>query len=375
MFFQLGALRPQQNHHVMRDILCWLHEFWDQVHQRSDPTAGMGWEGAATEAAHTADSAPAASPALPLSISEEHPATTLRRALASGCIVRVGGVHDGLSALVADRCGVDALWASGLGIAASHGVPDANILTMGEVREATRTIVGASRLPVIADCDTGFGEVRNLRRTVTEFEHAGVAAICIEDKIYPKRNSFGPDDGQTLIDAYEFATKIRAAKETQRLADFMVIARLESLIAGETVESALLRGELYVAAGADALVVHSKAQTPVQVTEFAAAWRERAHAAPLIAIPTTYNEVTAEELTDAGFSMVIYANQVLRAAVGAMEQTMREIVNAGSSLPVESAIPSVASVFELTGEDEISRYDQWFSETVEEARKRAGATV
>lgn len=376
MFFQLGALRPQQNHHVMRDILCWLHEFWAQLARRVDPTAAEGStrDMRAIELASGEQPPTAASPG-PLSITEEHPATTLRRALAVGRIVRVGGVHDGLSALVADRCGVDALWASGLGIAASHGVPDANILTMGEVCEATRTIVGASRLPVIADCDTGFGEVRNLRRTVSEFEHAGAAAICIEDKIYPKRNSFGPDDGQTLIDAYEFATKIRAAKETQRFADFMVIARLESFIAGETIDSALHRGELYVAAGADALVVHSKAQTPAQVTDFAAEWRERGHTAPLIAIPTTYNEVTAQELESAGFSMVIYANQVLRAAVGAMEQTMRDIVDAGSSRPVESTIPSVASVFELTGEEEISRYDQWFSQAVEEARRRAGATV
>jgi phosphoenolpyruvate phosphomutase len=308
-------------------------------------------------------------------IGGEHPATALRRALASGRIVRVGGVHDGLSALVADRCGLDALWASGLGIAASHGVPDANILTMGEVRDAARMIVGASRLPVIADCDTGFGEVRNLRRTVREFEHAGVAAVCIEDKLYPKRNSFGPGDGQKLIDAHEFATKVRAAKEAQSLADFMIIARVESLIAGESVEHALPRAELYVEAGADAIIIHSKQGTPVQVIEFAAEWRQRGHTTPLIAIPTTYNAVTAEELERAGFAMVIYANQVLRAAVGAMEHTMRSIVESGSSSPVEPQIPSVASLFELTGEEEISRYDKWFSQTIAEARQRGTRSI
>jgi phosphoenolpyruvate phosphomutase len=303
--------------------------------------------------------------------SREHPARTLRRALAGRSIVRVGGVHDGLSALVADRCGLDALWASGLGIAASHGVPDANILTMGEVRDAARTIVGASRLPVIADCDTGFGEVRNLRRTVVEFEHAGVAAVCIEDKLYPKRNSFGPGEGQKLIDAHEFATKVRAAKEAQRLEEFMIIARVESLIAGESVADALPRAELYAQAGADAVIIHSKQSTPAQVVEFATQWRARGNATPLIAIPTTYNAVTAGELERAGFSMVIYANQVLRAAIGAMESAMRCILESGSSFRIESDIPPVARLFELTGEEEISRYDEWFARAIEETRERA----
>jgi phosphoenolpyruvate mutase len=361
MFFQLGALRPNQDHHVMRDILCWLEEFQAQLEDRSE----------SSEANHSSKDVVSAS----ISISEESPAAALRRQLARGCILRVGGVHDALSALVAEQCGFDGLWASGLGIAASHGVPDANILTLGEVRDAARLIVGATRLPVIADCDTGFGEVRNLRRTIAEFEHAGVAAVCIEDKLYPKRNSFGPTQEQKLIDPYEFATKIRAAKDTQRSAEFMVVARLESLIAGETVEAALARADLYVAAGADALVVHSKAQTPVQVTDFGAAWQERAQRVPLIAIPTTYNEVTADELERAGFSMVIYANQSLRAAVGAMGATMRKIVEHGSSQSVESEIPSVASIFELTGEEEISRYDEWFSQTTEEARRRASAAL
>lgn len=361
MFFQLGALRPNQDHHVMRDILCWLEEFQAQLADRAESRSSS----------LSSEDVVSAS----ISINAETPTATLRRQLQHGKILRVGGVHDALSALVAERCGFDALWASGLGIAASHGVPDANILTLGEVRDAARLIAGACGLPVIADCDTGFGEVRNLRRTIAEFEHAGVAAVCIEDKLYPKRNSFGPSEEQKLIDPYEFATKIRAAKDTQRSSDFLVVARLESLIAGESVSAALARAELYVAAGADALVVHSKSKTPEQVIDFAAAWREQSQLTPLIAIPTTYNEVTTQELERAGFSMVIYANQSLRAAVGAMEATMRRIVEHGSSEPVESEIPSVASIFELTGEEEISRYDQWFSQTTEEARTSAGAAV
>ncbi len=309
----------------------------------------------------------AASPEL--AISQERPARALRRALASGQIARAGGVHDGLSALVADRCGLDALWASGLGIAASHGVPDANILTMGEVRDAARVIVSSSNLPVIADCDTGFGEARNLRRTVREFEHAGVAAICIEDKLYPKRNSFGPGEGQELIDPHEFATKVRAAKQTQRHADFMIIARIESLIAGESVDAALQRAELYADAGADAIIIHSKQSSADQVLAFARGWRDRARSTPLVAIPTTYNSVSAVELEQAGFAMVIYANQILRAALGAMERAMRSIIEQGSCAQVEHDIPSVASLFELTGEEAISRYDRWFAQTLEQVRQ------
>jgi phosphoenolpyruvate phosphomutase len=360
MFFQLGALRPNQDHHVMRDILCWLSDFWEQVAGRLEGAE----EGTASELAGEVVGSS-------ISITEETSAAALRRQLARPGLLRVGGVQDALSALIAERCGLDALWASGLGIAACHGVPDANILTLGEVRDAARLIVTASRLPVIADCDTGFGEVRNLRRTVAEFEHAGVAAICIEDKLYPKRNSFGPSSGQHLIDPYEFATKIRAAKDTQRSVDLVVVARVESLIAGETIAEAMARARLYVAAGADAIVVHSKAKTPEQVIEFATAWQAHGHTAPLIAIPTTYSEVTVDELERAGFAMAIYANQSLRAAVGAMTETMRGIVNAGSSFPVEPSIPSVTSIFELTGEEEITRYDKWFEQTTEEARRCA----
>ncbi len=362
MFFQLGALRPQQNHHVMRDILLWLEDLRTQLKRpRGGASARQGSQSAAREAADE------------LVTVEEHPATVLRRELASGRFLRVCGVHDGLSALVADRCGFDALWASGLGIAASRGVPDANILTMGEVREATRTIVSATSLPVIADGGAGFGDVRNLRRTVMEFEHAGVAAICIEDKPDLRRVPLGSEHGEALTDRYEFAIKIRAAKEAQRMSEFLVFARLESLIEGESLDRALERAQLYAEAGADAIVMHSRTQTAAEVTAFAEAWRARGQRTPLVAIPTTYGHVSVEELERAGISVAVYANQVLRAAMGAMEETMRTIVRSGTSLPVEEAIPPVRAVFELTGEEDVSRYDAWFTQAVEESRRGASA--
>lgn len=283
-----------------------------------------------------------------------------------GNVVRVGGVHDGLSALIAEDSGFDALWASGLGIAAAHGVPDANILTMTEVCAATEVIARASRLPVISDCDTGFGAVRVLRRMVADFEAAGAAAVCIEDKLYPKRNSFL--GGQELIDAAEFAMKVRVAKESQSDPDFIVIARLESLIAGLGLEDALHRAHLYADAGADAIVVHSKARTPDEVVEFSGRWRDEGQTVPLVAIPTTYCGATVDELAEAGIAMVIYANQALRASIRAM-QDMRRILEQGTSAPLEDEIAPLKTLFDLTGEKDVDRYDQWFDEQIERVRR------
>lgn len=296
-------------------------------------------------------------------------AAALCDVLARGGIVRVAGVHDGLSALIASRCGFDALWASGLGVSAVHAVPDASILTMTEFRDASAVIDGASPLPVISDCDTGFGEVRHLRRAVTEFERAGIAAICIEDKAYPKRNSFRA--GHELADPHEFAMKVRAAKAAQREDHFMVIARVESLIAGAGIEDALMRSVLYSEAGADAILIHSKSSTGDELIEFARRWREHGAPTPLVAVPTTYPGLSARELEASGILVVIYANQALRAAISATERTLRHIVEAGSSAEIEGELAEVGAVFDLTGEAEIDSYDNWYATAVDKARAAA----
>lgn len=295
------------------------------------------------------------------------PAAVLRAALQSQATLRVGGVHDGISALVAERCGMNALWASGLGIAAAHGVPDANVLTLTEVRDAAAVIARTSSLPVIADGDTGYGDVRSLRRLVQELERAGVAAVCLEDKLYPKRNSFL--HGQELIDPCEFAMKLRLAKTTQRDPDFVVIGRIESLVAGESREQALERARIYADAGADALVIHSKAREPAEVLDFARAWRDAGQQIPLVAIPTSYNAVSVGDLDDAGITAVVYANQGLRAAVRAMESAFTEILASGSTESVERRLVPLARVFELTDEAEIDRNDSWFAEGLERIRR------
>jgi len=299
------------------------------------------------------------------------PGALLRARLHEGAAVSVGGVYDGLSTLVAERFGFGALWASGLGIAAAHGVPDASILTMTEVRDAVRVIARTSALPVIADCDTGFGEVRNLRRAVRDFEHAGAAGICIEDKLFPKRNSFLP--GQQLADPHEFAGRVAAAKSSQDGEDFVIVARLESFIAGAGLDDALRRAALYAEAGADALVVHSKSTTADEVLAFAEVWRGGGRPVPLIAIPTTYHATTLHELEAGGFSMVIYANQAVRAAVQAMEAALTDLVEQGTSAPIEERLAPVRRIFELTGEAGVDRHDAEHEAMVERLRRAEDA--
>ncbi len=297
----------------------------------------------------------------------DSPASHLRATLAAGGIARVFGVHDGISALVAQTAGCDALWASSLGISAAHGAPDASVLTMTEVRDAVAVIARASRLPLVCDCDTGFGGARVLRRMVREFETAGAAAVCIEDKRYPKRNSLLP--GHVLLDPWQFAAKLQLAKESQRDPQFMVFARIEALIAGTGMGDALERGRLYAQAGADALLVHSKAPSADEVLEFAASWSEAGHTTPLVVVPTTYCHTTEAELQDGGVAMVIYANQALRASVRAMTETLASIERDGASGPSEGSLASAQAIFALTREAELQREDERLQALAQEHRE------
>ena len=272
-------------------------------------------------------------------------AELLRRRLKSGPIVRVMGAHNGLGAKLIERTGFDAVWSSGLEISTAHGLPDANILTMTETLEAACGIHEATALPVVCDCDTGYGNAANVKHMVRKYEAAGLAAVVVEDKHFPKVNSFVPGR-QELVSIPEFCGKLQAAKETQRTPDFMVFARVEALIAGFGMEEALRRARAYVDAGADGIVIHSKSSSPDEILQFAKAWDREA---PLVAIPTTYFRITAEELEKAGFRMVIYANQGLRASIRAMESVFQAIREQGSTAAIEDRIAPMKEVFELQG--------------------------
>jgi phosphoenolpyruvate phosphomutase len=272
-------------------------------------------------------------------------------------IVLAAGAHDALSAKLAEAAGFDAIWASGFGISAVQAVPDANILTLTETLEAVRRIVDAVGIPVIADCDNGYGNAINVMRTVGEFERAGAAGVCIEDNDFPKRCSFYAGVRRDLVAVEEHARKIEAATAARRQRTFLVIARTEALIAGLGLEEALRRATAYADAGADAVLVHSKAKDFGELREFAATWSGKV---PLVAVPTTYPTVTAAELEAAGFRMAIFANQALRAAIVAMRETLGEIRRAGRAASVESRIAPLEDVYALVGVPELKANEQRF---------------
>ena len=286
----------------------------------------------------------------------ENKAARLRKQIASGKILRIMGAHNGLGARLIERHRFDGVWASGLEISTTFGVPDANILTMTENLETARAIHEATRLPVVCDCDTGYGNASNVKHMVRRYEAAGLAAAVIEDKHFPKLNSF-IHGRQELVSIEEFAGKIQAAKEAQRETDFMVFARVEALIAGFGLEEALRRAHAYVDAGADGIVIHSKSANPQEVLSFAGQWAKRA---PLVAIPTTYFRITAEELEQAGFSMVIYANHGLRASIRAMNSVFEAIDRAGTTAEVEEKIATMKEVFDLQGMSQMREDEKKF---------------
>ncbi len=280
----------------------------------------------------------------------------LRERLASGKIVRIMGAHNGLGARLIERHHFDAVWASGLEISTAYGLPDANILTMTENLEAARAINEATCLPVVCDCDTGYGNATQVMHMVRRYEAAGIAAVVIEDKCFPKINSLLAAR-QELVSLEEFAGKIQAACQARSNPDFLVIARVEALIAGLGQEEALRRANAYADAGADAVVIHSKAKTPEEIFLFAKEWKRPV---PLVAIPTTYFKVTAPELEKAGFSMVIYANQGLRASIRAMQGVFDQIDREGTSASVEAGIATLGEVFELQGMQDMQQDEERF---------------
>lgn len=279
-----------------------------------------------------------------------HPKAQLLRYLVSQeKIVQVAGAHNGLSARLVEQAGFDAIWASGLEISAANAVPDANILTMTDYLEAASTINEAVSVPVIADCDTGYGNSSNVIRLVKKYEAVGIAAVCIEDKCFPKVNSYIPGR-QELAPLAEFVGKIKAAKDAQVSPEFMVIARVEALIAGWGLEESWCRAEAYAEAGADTILIHSKAKTPDEIKAFIQGW---ALGVPLVVVPTAYPQVTTQQLLDWGVKIVIYANAGLRAAVKAMTKVLQKLRQAGSLQAVEAEIAPMQTIFDL---QEISRF-------------------
>lgn len=270
-------------------------------------------------------------------------ADALRLALKDTSLTRAVGAHSALTAKLVEEAGADVVWASGLEIAASRGVPDANILSSSEVLEVTAQMADAVKVPVLADCDSGFGGATNVAHTVRLFEQRGVAGICIEDKLFPKLNSFA-EGPQPLAPIEDFCGKIDAAVASREC--LVIVARIEALIGGASLEEALRRAHAYVNAGADAILIHSKAKSAEEVFAF----RQRLNLdIPVIVVPTTYASVTGAELQQRGFSMAIYANHVLRSSIRAIQDSLAKIFQDGTTANIEQDIVPVSEVFRLQG--------------------------
>jgi phosphoenolpyruvate phosphomutase len=273
----------------------------------------------------------------------------LRSGLGSDTPVVAVGAHDAMSARLIGNYNFDAVWVSGFGVSAmAYGLPDLNLVTMSETLAVTRSIEGVTDLPVVVDCDNGFGGFSNVVRTAVEFDRAGVAAICIEDNLFPKRNSlYQGQSKRDLIDTKEQARRLKAAVEGKDSEAFVVIARVEALIAGHGVEAAIERASAYAEAGADAILIHSKDKTLTEITEFLDAWHGTGIDKPLVAVPTLFPDYTADELHQKGFSMVILANQPMRAAVKAMEETLEILDKERKPAAADPSIASVNHIFDL----------------------------
>jgi len=287
-----------------------------------------------------------------------HNATKLRALMKRPGIVKAVGAHDALSAKLIQEAGFDAVWASGFGISASlKCIPDASFITLTEQLDIERNMAEAVSIPIIADCDTGYGNALNVMRAVLDHERAGIAAICIEDNVFPKRCSFYAGVRRELISVEEHCGKIRAAKATQTVPDFMVIARTEALIAGWGRDEALKRAEAYAAAGADAVLIHSKSPTFDELRSVAGSW---SGAVPLVVVPTIFDGVTAAELEEAGFKIVIYANQVIRAGIKAMRDALTTIKEDTRPGAVNDRIVKLKEVYDLVGVTQMEEDERRF---------------
>lgn len=292
----------------------------------------------------------------------------LRDGLVSPEPVVAVGAHDAMSAHLIGSYDFDAVWVSGFGVSTmAHALPDLNLLTMTEALEAAVRIDRATDLPVIADVDNGFGGLNNVIRTVQEYERAGIAAVCIEDNLFPKRNSLlAGTVRRDLLPRTEQARRIAAAKAEQRTPDFLIIARIESFIAGHGLDDACARAEAYTEAGADAILIHSKDKTLGEIESFLGTWRGLG-SIPLVAVPTLFPSFTAAELRAKGFNMVIFANQAMRAAVHAMEETLETLARTRKIEAAEQDIADLEHVFDLVGtRDAIRAEDADYSPAADE---------
>ncbi|MEK8023472.1 MAG: phosphoenolpyruvate mutase [Candidatus Hydrogenedentota bacterium] len=257
--------------------------------------------------------------------------------------------YDALSARIVEEAGFKGIWAGGLGISSAMGVRDNNELSWTQTLEIVEFMCDATQVPIMLDADTGYGDFNTARRLVAKLEHRGVAAMCIEDNLFPKTNSL-LELQMPLASSAEFAGKIRAVKDTQKDPDFCVIARVQAFIAGLGLEEALRRAHAYRDAGADAIFIHSNKPGPEEILSFLTEWK---NALPVIIVPTMFYRTPTSVWEEAGVSMIIWANHILRANILTMKSIAAELFEKKSLLSIEEKVATLKEVFRLSNMPEL----------------------
>jgi phosphoenolpyruvate phosphomutase len=279
--------------------------------------------------------------------------TKFKSMLQSGNLDFICEAHNGLSAKIVEESGFKGIWGSGLSISAAMGVRDNNEASWTQVLEVLEFMSDNTSVPILLDGDTGYGNFNNMRRLVNKLEQRGVAAVCIEDKVFPKTNSFIKGENQPLADMDEFALKITAGKDAQTDDDFCIVARTEAFIAGWGLGEALKRAECYRKAGADAILVHSKINSPSDIIAFMKEWDNR-H--PIVIVPTMYYSTPTQLFRELGISLVIWANHILRSSIATMQNTARHLLEKETLMEIEEKLPTVKEIFRLQG---MAEYSEW----------------
>jgi phosphoenolpyruvate phosphomutase / 2-hydroxyethylphosphonate cytidylyltransferase len=281
---------------------------------------------------------------------------TLSRLLQAKPLVRLLEVHSGLSGLIVEHASYqngegrrefDGMWASSLTESTMKGKPDIEAVDVTSRLSTINDLLEVTTKPIVYDGDTG-GRPEHFSFTVKSLERLGVSAVIIEDKVGLKKNSLFGNDVSQLQDSIEgFCHKIKTGREARVTDDFLIIARIESLILERGVEDALTRAKAYIAAGADGIMIHSRRKEPDEVLGFCESYNGFNDRVPLVAVPSSYNTVYEDELAAAGVNMVIYANQLLRSAYPAMMQTAQSILEHGRSAEADSKMMSINEILEL----------------------------
>ena len=257
--------------------------------------------------------------------------------------------HNGMTAKIVEASGFKGIWASGLSISTALGVRDSNEASWTQILDVLEFMSDATTIPILVDGDTGYGNFNNFRRLVSKLCQRKIAGVCIEDKQYPKTNSF-VKKYQKLADIDEFCGKIKAGKDTQEDSNFSIVARIEALVAGWGIGEAIKRAEAYYKAGADAILIHSSKDKADEVLKFKKDWDNKC---PVIIIPTTYYKTQTSVFKKAGFSALIWANHSLRASIKAIQDVTNHLIKKETLKGLEEKISSLNEVFDLAGNEEL----------------------